>query len=331
VAEGLAGVLSGRRYRLRRTAEKGPDGSRRHVYGDKNQYFKMATLLTHLGLILFLAGGAVTAGWGYETVVFVGEGQTAPVQPVGTPDNMLVKNISFEAPTRPDGSFIDFRTDLAVYQNGEQIARKTIRVNDPLELNGFVFHQNTFGPAAELVIHDPDGRLVWDGPVLLAGELGGLPQGFLTIPGSNLGLLLVMDRTADGVPLLALTGLAATDDPDEATIVFLRGLGLGATTDPAATGGYAINWQAAGAYTGMVIKRDPGQRLIWLAYLSLISGLALTFYFPRRRVWARFADGRLELAMTAERYVDVEREFEQLLDELAKRLGQRPERRLQQA
>jgi cytochrome c biogenesis protein len=331
VADELAGVLAGRRYRLRRTVEDGPDGSRRHVYGDKNQYFKMATLLTHLGLILFLAGGAVTAGWGYETVVFVGEGQTAPVQPVGTPDNMLVKNISFEAPTRPDGSFIDFRTDLAVYQNGEQIARKTIRVNDPLELNGFVFHQNTFGPAADLVIHGPDGRLVWDGPVLLAGELGGRPQGFLTIPGSSLGLLLVMDRTADGVPLLALTGLAATDDPDEATIAFLRGLGLGATTDPAATGGYAINWQTAGAYTGMVIKRDPGQRLIWLAYLSLISGLALTFYFPRRRVWARFADGRLELAMTAERYVDVEREFEQLLDELAKRLGQRPERRLQRA
>ena len=54
--------------------------------------------------------------------------------------------------------------------------------------------------------------------------------------------------------------------------------------------------QQASAYTGMVIKRDPGQGTIWIAYLSLISGLVLSFYFPRRRVWARLADGRLEVA-----------------------------------
>ena len=53
------------------------------VYGDRNQYMKLATLLTHLGLILFLLGGAVTVAFGFETVVFVGDGQTAPVQPVG--------------------------------------------------------------------------------------------------------------------------------------------------------------------------------------------------------------------------------------------------------
>lgn len=329
-ADELRRVLGQRRFRTRST-ELG-EGERpapgRHLYGDKNQYFKMATLFTHLGLILFLAGGAVTSGFGYETVVFVGEGQTAPVQPVGTPDNMLVKNISFEAPTRADGSFSDFRTDLAVYQNGQEIARKTIRVNDPLQVNGYVFHQNTFGPAADLLIRDPAGRLVWEGPVLLAGELAGRPQGFLTIPGSDLGLLLLMDRTGEGVPLLAMTGLAATDQSDEAEIVFIGGLALGATSQPETTSGYSIEWQGSGAYTGMVIKSDPGQGLIWVAYLSLISGLMLTFYFPRRRVWARLSEGRLELAMTAERYVNVEREFEQLLEQLSALLGKRPERRL---
>ena len=64
-------------------------------------------------------------------------------------------------------------------------------------------------------------------------------------------------------------------------------MGLGGTTEPGTTAGYSITWDAAGAYTGMVIKKDPGQPLIWIAYLSLIMGLMLTFYFPRRRVWAR--------------------------------------------
>jgi cytochrome c biogenesis protein len=261
--------------------------------------------------------------------VFLGEGQTAPVQAVGTPDNLLVKNVRFEAPTRPDGSFSDFRTDLAVYQNGQEVARKIIRVNDPLEVNGFVFHQNTFGPAEVLAIRDPAGRLVWDGPVLLAGELADRPQGFLTIPGSDIGLLVVLDRSATGDPLLALTGISATTLPDGGNILFLRALGLGATSEPGTTAGYSVTWESAGAYTGMVIKRDPGAGFIWIAYLSLITGLVLTFYFPRRRIWARLHGDHLEMAMLADRYVDAEREFGQLLDDVSVRLRNLPERRLQ--
>jgi cytochrome c biogenesis protein len=327
----LERVLRSQRYRIRHARVAEPGGADVvHVYGDKNQYFKLATLFTHLGLILFLAGAAVTTAIGYETVVFLGEGDSAPVQAVGTPDNLLVKNIHFEAPTRPDGSFADFWSDIAVYQNGQEVARKVIRVNDPLEFNGFVFHQNTFGPAAQLAIHDPNGRLVWDGPVLLAGELAGRPQGFITIPGSDVGLLIVLDRSVDGIPLLALTGIWATPPVEgQGNIAFLRAMGLGDTTEPGTTAGYAITWNEASAYTGMVIKKDPGAPFIWIAYIALILGLVLTFYFPRRRVWGRYHDGRLELAMLADRYVDTEREFGRLLEDLSARFGNRPERRMQ--
>jgi cytochrome c biogenesis protein ResB len=62
----------------------------------------------------------------------------------------------------------------------------------------------------------------------------------------------------------------------------------------------------------MVVRSDPGQPLIWLAFGLLIVGLALTFYFPRRRAWARIADDRIALAFLADRYVDQERELGQL-------------------
>ncbi|MGH2407224.1 MAG: cytochrome c biogenesis protein ResB, partial [Candidatus Limnocylindrales bacterium] len=213
--EALATALRRRRYRVRRSeagAIEAQDASARHLYGDRNQYFKLATLLTHLGLILFLAGGGVTGAFGYETVIFVGEGQTAPVEPVGTPDNLLVKNLGFEAPLRPDGSFADFRTDLAVYRDGQQIARKTIRVNDPLEVDGFVFHQNTFGAAETLDVHDPSGRLVWHGPVLMDDQILGKPQGFLTVPGSPFGIFVVLDRDPAGAGRLTLLGTNGTTD-----------------------------------------------------------------------------------------------------------------------
>ena len=49
----------------------------------------------------------------------------------------------------------------------------------------------------------------------------------------------------------------------------------------------------------------------------LIAGITITFYRPRRRVWTRLApDGRLGIVWRSDRYVDVEREFGRLLDQL---------------
>jgi cytochrome c biogenesis protein ResB len=136
-----------------------------------------------------------------------------------------------------------------------------------------------------------------------------------------MGLLLVLDRDQSGAPVLALIGLDPNASQGSSAIAFLNGVSVGQTSEPAQTGGYTIRWSEASAYTGMVIKRDPGQGLVWLAYLSLIVGLTLTFYFPRRRFWARFENGRLQMAMLADRYVDTEREFETIVDRLGARLG----------
>lgn len=323
----VSGALRRRRYRVQRRASEA-DGSVAWVQGDRNQYSKLATLLTHLGLILFLAGGAVTVAMGFETVVFVGEGQTAPVQPVGTPRNLLVKVNSFRMPLHADGTPADFVTDLSVYQDGTEVARKDIRVNDPLEVQGYVFHQNTFGPAVDLTIHDGDGGLVWTGPLLLDDEVAGFPSGFMTIPGSDVGVIAVLTRTADGVGALVLQGVGLPTVVDdgaagrvEGTDLFRVVVGLGGTVDPAAADGYAITWDRAGAWTGMVIKNDPGAPVIWSAFLFLIVGLCLTFYFPRRRAWVRMDGDVVRVAVLADRYVDTERELRGVVEELRVRAG----------
>lgn len=292
------------------------------VYGDRNQYMKLATLLTHAGLVLFLAGGAVTVAAGFETVVFVGEGQTAPVRPIGTPGNLLVKNHDFSAPQRADGSFIDFSTDLSVYRDGEEVARKTIRVNDPLSVDGYVFHQNTFGPAAELTILDAGGELVWSGPLLLDDEILGRPQGFMTIPGAQVGLVAVLNEGADGVSQLVMQGIGPADATSgENETLFLVTIPLGVSTDPEVTAGHRISWAGIGAWTGMVVKNDPGQPIIWLAFGLLIAGLVLTFYFPRRRAWARIDGDHIGLAFLADRYVDRDGEFERLREAVVRATG----------
>ena len=245
----------------------------------------------------------------------MGEGETAPVQAVGTPGNLLVKNHAFSAPRRADGSFADFSTDLSVYRDGEELARQEIRVNAPLSVAGFVFHQNTFGPTAELTIHDETGDLVWDGPLLLDDELLGQPQGFMTIPGAPVGLVAVLSQGSDGVPRLVMQGVGPADqETGQNGTLFLATIPVGVTTDSEVTAGHRITWDGTGAWTGMVVKNDPGQPVIWTAFALLIVGLVLTFYFPRRRAWARITFGSVEMAFVADRYVDADAEFEKLTD-----------------
>ena len=300
------------RFRVSRAVSD--DGTTTWVYGDRNQYNKLATLLTHAGLILFLVAGAITVAGGFETMVFVGEGQTAPVQRVGTPGNLMVKVVDFSAPRRANGSFADFATDLAVYRDGAEVARQTIRVNDPLRLDGFTFYQNTFGPAIDLDIRDAAGDLAWSGPGhprrAVPGPAAGLPHD----PGHG--------RRPGRRPRRRRRRLAAGGAPGRRARRGGRESGRDRVPrDGARRRGDRPRDQrrprdrrgaGVGSWTGIVVKNDPGQPLIWIAFGLLIIGLVLTFYFPRRRAWARIEDGRVALAFIADRYVDRDREFGQL-------------------
>ena len=93
-----------------------------------------------------------------------------------------------------DRSATDFTTDLAVFQDGREIARKTIRVNDPLSVAGYTFHQNGFGPAPHLLLRDSTGRTLWDAPVPMTISTGGRPYASIGVPGRDLGLKLLLDR-----------------------------------------------------------------------------------------------------------------------------------------
>ncbi len=299
--------------------ETATDGTR-YVYGDRHQYTKMATLLTHLGLILFLIAAAATARLGDEQGLVVAEGQSLTVQPIGTPGLLLVKNIDFEAPGFDTGHPTDFTTDLAVYQDGHQIARKTIRVNDPLSVAGYTFHQNGFGPAPHVVLKTADGALLWDAPVPMTDEASGLPYASIGIPGRDMGLKLFLDKDADGNAILTVApytvvGTGADGQPVEdlyqavdlhqGDVKVSQGLDL------------SIGLVDFGQFTLLIAKADPGQGIVWIAFASLIAGIAITFYRPRRRVWTRIApDGQLGIVWRSDRYVDVEREFGRLLDQL---------------
>jgi cytochrome c biogenesis protein len=315
----VAGALRRRRFTVREAA--GEDGAT-FVYGDRNRWTKLATLISHLGLILFLVAGLVTARFGDEQGLVVAEGDTLTVQPIGTPGLLLVQNLGFDAPGLDTGSPSDFTTDLAVYSDGDLLARKVIRVNDPLAVGGYTFHQNGFGPAPDIEIRSTvDDAVLWSGPVPLTDSAGGRPFGAIPIPGRPYGLELLLDRSEEGVGTLialpyAVRGTLPDGTPDVIEAQFPYAVVNGGTVDMEGLD-LSLSLRGFSQYTLLIAKRDPGQPIVWGAFLALITGLAITFYLPRRRVWARLRrDGQLDLVGRSDRQVDFDREFGSLVDAL---------------
>jgi cytochrome c biogenesis protein len=295
------------------------DGTR-FLYGDRHRYTKMATLFTHAGLVTFLVAAAVTSRLGDEQGLVVASGDSLTVQPIGTPGLLLVKNYGFQAPGLDSGTPTDFTTDLAVYQDGREIARKTIRVNDPLSVAGYTFHQNGFGPAPHILLRSAAGAILWDAPVPMTDQSSGLPFASIGVPGRDMGLKLVLDRDADGTGIVTaipykVVGTGTDGQPIE-DVYQPVDLHVG---DTKVSQGLDLSIGLAdfGEFSLLIAKRDPGQGLVWIAFGLLIAGITITFYRPRRRVWTRLtSDGRLGIVWRSDRYVDVEREFGRLLDQL---------------
>jgi cytochrome c biogenesis protein ResB len=136
------------------------------------------------------------------------------------------------------------------------------------------------------------------------------------------GLQLLLQKQPDGTGAVLVlpfrvTGRNADRSPAVQDLypmaVGIGGVGRSPDVD------FSVELRGVDAYTLLIAKQDPGQGFVWLAFLNLISGLVITFYLPRRRVWTRLgADGELRIAGRADRYVDFEREFTSLLDDLVR-------------
>ncbi len=320
VADDVRAALRRARFRVREA--EAADGTR-YLYGDRHQYVKMATLISHAGLVGFLLAAAVTSRFGFETGLLLPVGQAIPVESIGTAGLISVKNLAFQDPQDSTGRFTDFTTDLAVYQDGREIARKTIRVNDPLSAAGYTFHQNFFGPAIDLTVRERSGGLLWSGPVPLDATAGGLPTGQLVVPGRDAVIQLVLAHPGTATPLFVVavqpTALDAAGNPSAYQTLFQGLAGPGDSAAPANVD-FNVTVDAISAYSGIIVRRDPGAPLVWASFLLLLLGLAITFYFPRRRVWARVDPaGEVRLAAHADRYVDLRREFGSLLADLVGR------------
>jgi cytochrome c biogenesis protein len=226
-----------------------------------------------------------------------------------------------------------------VLENGREVVRKKIYVNDPLTYQGVRFFQASYisstGSPRKLVM-----EANWN-------ENGVERNQTLTvIPGSPapLGELGASVELADFIPDYVLQGNQITSRSDEprnpAIHLQVTRPGSPATNawvlakspelhPPNDTGiSFRLVSVEMDSMTGLEVAREPGQWLIWAGCLLLTTGLMMALYLSHIRIWGVVGTNRkgqpvLLLGGQPSKYREnFERKFHELTDEVEAALVQ---------
>ncbi len=328
----LSTAFKSRRYRVLTETR----GDELHVYADKNRYAKFGTFPFHLALILILVGGIVGARYGFRNQEFViPEGS---VRDIGHGTGISVGLNQFTDTYNENGMPHEYKSDLAIYKDGKQVKSGSITVNHPMTYHNVVFYQSSFGQAATLKVTDDQGHVLFDDSVPLglfvSSSNPDAPAGFIDILPANVRLnVIAPDEDRENLPNLDKLNLASGEmfiqarqlDPTSSEQPISAVVNQGET---AKIGALNVQFIRERRFTLLQVSHNPGIPIFFIAALLLVGGLAITFYFPHRRVRGIFSppgspkgEVVLELAPLAKRDWSGRRDFYRLVEEIEQRLG----------
>ena len=316
----LEGELGRRHFRTIVTT----DAAGTAIYADRFRWGPFGTVIAHLSLIVIM-GGAVLGAAGFRNEGFaVAIGSTVPV---GNDTNLTIKATSFSDSYYENGSPADYASHLILYENGQQVAERTIRVNDPLRYGDIKVFQSFYGPAADVLVKDATGATLFeDGvPLTWASTDKTKVVGQFAVPSKDL-TVYVISAASGRIDQAIKPGQMQVEIYKGNNTSVPVGLEVLDPGQPVTTAGLEFTFVRERQYTGLIVARDPGGPLVWLGAVLLVLGVMLVFFFPARRIWARISSAasgsRIQVAALASHDVTFETAFRSLIDDVALATGE---------
>jgi cytochrome c biogenesis protein len=275
-------------------------------FAEKGNFTRLGVYITHLSILVILAGAIVGIFFGFNGWLPLGEGETSPVA-YKNQDNTKIP-LGFDI--RCDRFEVDFygesdmpkayKSWLTVLQDGREVMKKVITVNDPLKYQGITFYQSSFGTVPDsfdrgiltLQLISRDGK-----SEQIQARLGGQ----FTIPGTT-----ITGHITNFSPALTFdqSGRPVTYDANMVNpAIFVEFSGLG--QKPLA--GWIFkrfpqSWNLPDGskveflkfwgvqYTGLQVRKDPGVGIVYLGCILMALGLYITFFMSHRRIWVNVSE-----------------------------------------
>jgi cytochrome c biogenesis protein len=284
------------------------------LYARKGIIGKIGPIIVHAAMLIILAGaiwGAITGFFAQEMVASGDSFQVKNIIEAGPlsknwiPKDWGIKVNRFWIDYSPKGDIEQFYSDLSVIDNqGQEIDRKTIQVNQPLHHKGVTFYQTSWGIAGVKV-------QVNNSPILQ------LPMASLDTKGNGqIWGTWIPTKTdfSEGVSLLArdLQGtMIVYDAKGDLTSAVREGM-----TVP--INGVNLKIVELVGSTGLQIKADPGVPMVYLGFGLLMIGVVMS-YFSHSQIWALQSGDRFYIGGKTNRaQVSFEREIIDTIEMLNK-------------
>ncbi|MFT4294654.1 MAG: cytochrome c biogenesis protein ResB [Micropruina sp.] len=332
-------VLAGRRFRVRRLDDS--------VSAERGYLRELGNLVFHVSLVFLLLGVAWGVLYGYKGTVAVVEGQSfsntlsqfddfssggafSADQLVPFTVKLNSFDAKFETGPVQRGAARVFRAETTTTLNGTS-TNQALEVNNPLTLGDSSVHLVGHGYAVDVTVKDPQGRVAFEGPVILLPQDGNfLSVGVVKAPYARperlafeaLFLPTFVDTDTGGTsvfpdalnPRLLLNAWhgppkEATGAPENVYSLDTTGLTQYTKADgkplrfslrPGEVfdlpGGGSIQFHDWKRWVSLQVSSTPGLWLIFSSVLVAVAGLCLSLFIRPRRVWLRVTGDRVQLA-----------------------------------
>lgn len=223
------------------------------------------------------------------------------------------------------GQDLDYKADLTVQNPGGGTEQKTLRVNEPVDIGGTSVFLSGNGYAPVVKVTDGQGKVDYEGPVVGLPTDGKYTSSVvLKVPDaqpSQLGFVGMFLPTGSyekgaGVPhsvdsapanpmliFQSYSGDLGLDSGQPQNVYVLdtskltplntmanqNGIVLDAShrTATLPNGQGSIEFLGYKRYVGLDVRHDPGQNIVLYSFVVAFTGLVISLFVARRRVWVR--------------------------------------------
>jgi len=315
-----------------RTGIRGDASGEIYLCARKGRFSLFGVYIVHLSILILIAGALIGSFFDMEAFVNITEGETAESvfmrggERIELPFSVRCDKFTLEF--YENGAPKTFQSDLTFLKEGRPVHAGELRVNHPVEFEGFRFYQASYGAApggkATLAISRPGVR-----PEIMnvaAGYTFDLPGGKGTFE-----VLKVEQNLMNMGPAIKLS--VRSDNRGEVFFVFqhidqIREMNPGIIEQvPMFNPGlfrpyiFALQGLEEKYFTGLQVRKDPGTPVLAFAAVLLVGGLMLILLTYTRSVWVRLKskDDGVEVAVAGRSYTNkagLEKELKYLLAEL---------------
>ncbi|MEW6289156.1 MAG: cytochrome c biogenesis protein ResB [Thermodesulfobacteriota bacterium] len=250
------------------------------LFAQKGPWTRLGVYVVHTSILVIFAGAMIGSYFGYKGSVMIPETRATDTiysfnneEPIKLGFEVLCKR--FTLSHYANGAPKEFRSDLAIVEDGKEVLTKSIVVNDPLSYKGHTFYQSSYQSYkkflvsltdnqtknAELFLVEPGKEIKWQGEDVSFGIIN---RDKTETPLRFKYKIWFKDSTGVAEPFWITDGDTTTVKRDGKEYTF------------------ALKEFFA---TGLQVTKDPGVWYVYIGCTLMLLGLMVAFFLSHRRIW----------------------------------------------